>query len=184
MVLLPTVAFGGTSILTMLIGDPGVRGKCAPPRPLACGSRPRGSIARSVAGNATLRGRDRPLQINETCGAAFDPGGRSPTSRSLLSLCSVAGRHRAEPSDLPGLRRCGLSGCGAPDSGCRPYPVESVLIGRSLARPCGICPPVQTRVTCRYGHFPHPRRALRKPSRIPLRTSLPGVAWHASGPCR
>ena len=110
LILIPTVVFGGASILSMLVGDP--------------------TYAENVLRHAypgvllllslvTLRYVDEAnlSKGTEAVGAPLDPGCGDPASCGLLPLGLIPRRHGAQRAYLPGLRRRCFAGRGLAGAG-------------------------------------------------------------------
>lgn len=119
LILIPTVVFGGASILSMLVGDPAYAENVLRQDLWRVGHAHAGVLL--VLSLTTLRYVDEAnlSKDTEAVGAALDPGCGDPASCGLLPLGHLPRRNEAQRRDLPRMRRRGLVGRGLAGPRCR-----------------------------------------------------------------
>jgi hypothetical protein len=131
LILMPTVVYGGASILSLLVGDPDYAQNALRQDLRRAGHAHAGVLL--VLSLVTLRYVDEATLSKGMMRLARHS---IPAAAILLPAAfflSVVSPDAAQRAYLPGLRRRGLAGCGAPGPRGRPRP-ESPDLGRGVMR--------------------------------------------------
>jgi len=107
LILLPSVMYGGLSILSLLIDDP-----------VTCARR---CLAHLSSGSPAVCGRGQPVRRNEAARANFNPSSRDPGPGRLRFLGGLARCNGPEQSHQLGLRGRRCAGDWRPFTRRRPY---------------------------------------------------------------